>query len=329
MIATSVQEVPIVEFAGTFVTALVVSALLAWPIFQLLLRVGSKQRVSEYVPEHAKKQGTPTMGGLIALAGILVALSLANEVAVRLRFALAGAVIAFALIGFFDDFVLPKRSATSRGFGWIPKLTLQILAAGIVVVFGPEQVPGALTIAWQVFLLLFFVNAYNFADGLDGLSAGLLIFLSGGALIMGLLTGSLTTMTVASALMGAIIPFLWLNAPPAKVFMGDVGSMPIGLLLGFCCIEMLSPANLPVGTVPLVFVALILWSGVLIAELVPVPIQIASVKLFKRRVFPKTPIHHAFESKGIPETRVVWGFLLTQLVLSALAVTWLAAMWPD
>lgn len=323
MIVERIGLGPMVQAGWAFVISLAASAILAWPVFQLLLKVGSKQRVSEYVPEHAKKQGTPTMGGLIAIVGTMVGIVSASDMEVRLKAALCGGITAFALIGFFDDFVLPKRHSSSRGFGWIPKLILQILAAAIPVVFGGDNTPSLATMAWQIFLVLFFVNAFNFADGLDGLSGGLLIFIALGACVMGFVLLSVATPLVTAALIGAIVPFLWLNAPPAKVFMGDVGSMPIGFLLGIVCIDLIERANAVSGVNSAIYIALALWAGVLIAELVPVPIQIASVKIFKRRVFAKTPIHHAFESRGVPETRVVWGFLLIQLVLSALAASFL------
>src|SRR5688572_8255338 len=114
MIIDELRLGPIVQGGWMFLDALLVSAILAWPVFQLLLRVGSKQKVSEYVPEHAKKQGTPTMGGLIAIAGILAAIGLTGEIDVRMKIALTASIVAFALIGFFDDFVLPKRFASSR-----------------------------------------------------------------------------------------------------------------------------------------------------------------------------------------------------------------------
>jgi phospho-N-acetylmuramoyl-pentapeptide-transferase len=148
---------------------------------------------------------------------------------------------------------------------------------------------------------------------------------------------------IAAALMGAVIPFLFLNAPPAKVFMGDVGSLPVGAVLGLGVASILSPRfeALSVNTDPFasnldkwishqtiegtiwrteMMIPLSILCLLMVVELVPVPTQIFWVKVFKKRLFPFTPIHHAFEKAGWPETRVVWTFALSQLVLVALAI---------
>jgi phospho-N-acetylmuramoyl-pentapeptide-transferase len=142
----------------------------------------------------------------------------------------------------------------------------------------------------------------------------------------------------AAALCGGIIPFLFLNAPPARVFMGDFGSLPIGAVLGFLTAFLAgqfsgstvfpavgivgSPApEFWIGNDSRSYLPLALLGFVMAAELIPVPIQIASVKLFKRKVFPFTPIHHAFERAGWKETRVVWSFILVQLLATAAAYT--------
>jgi phospho-N-acetylmuramoyl-pentapeptide-transferase len=117
---------------------------------------------------------------------------------------------------------------------------------------------------------------------------------------------------------GATLPFLFWNAPKARVFMGDVGSLAIGSFLGasfFAGTRSSTPMAIP----PYGYLALFLWSFVMIAELVPVPLQIASVKLRKKKLFPYTPIHHAFEKAGWPETRVVFMFVIVQVCCSVAA----------
>jgi phospho-N-acetylmuramoyl-pentapeptide-transferase len=311
-----------VRLADPFVGALLFAAAGAWPIFRLLQRIGSRQTVSEFIPEHAKKQGTPTMGGLIILFGLLGAqLAQTSQGGESLAFA-AIATTGFALIGFLDDFIVPRSGGGKRGLGWIPKLVLQIAVAGFVPGIAmlqagtPSDLPR---VALEVFVILFFVNAFNFADGMDGLAGGLLVILGACAAVMGLASGAPLSASLGVALAGAAIPFLFLNAPPAKVFMGDVGSMPIGALLGWIAIDLSRHIGRASGSESAGWIAVGIWGLVLIAELVPVPIQIASVKLLKRRVFAKTPIHHAFESKGVPETRIVWGFHLAQLALGLMA----------
>ena len=185
-----------------------------------------------------------------------------------------------------------------------------------------------------VFLVLFYSNAYNFSDGLDGLAGGLLVTFCAGLFGIGVWNGvGIAPLLLLLLLVGAVIPFLFLNAPPAKIFMGDVGSLPIGAVLGLI-VSVFAVPSLMVGPpagqaatalstagLPTVWLALTVASLMMIAELVPVPLQIASVKLRKKKLFPYTPIHHAFEKAGWPESRVVWTFVLCQLLFSALAVT--------
>ncbi len=291
------------------------------------MRLNSRQTVSEFVPEHAAKQGTPTMGGLIVAFGMLVGLLFfiahGGPYAAQLLPYLV-LLVGFAAIGFVDDFVIPRVMKGKRGLGWKQKFALQILfVAGAMMLY-----PG---VTWQIglvagFSILFFANAYNFTDGMDGMAGGVGIFLLIGlaALNKGHLeSGPDEVLLVAVLAIAGLIPFLWLNAPPAKIFMGDVGSLPIGAWIGLIVYRLTTAPKLgPLAIPPL---ALALISVVMVLELVPVPIQIASVKLFKRKVFSFTPIHHAFQKKGIPETRVAWGFILAQLVLSLAAITAQAA----
>jgi phospho-N-acetylmuramoyl-pentapeptide-transferase len=184
-------------------------------------------------------------------------------------------------------------------------------------------------------------NAYNFSDGLDGLAGGLLIIMSLGLIGMAFILNrqegrSLVYAATAiplGAVIGATLPFLALNRRPAKVFMGDVGSLPIGALFGLLTAGFLSyltthleglssptyifsPVQRWIG-----FIAVLILSFVMIAELVPVPLQILSVKLRKgKRLFPRTPIHHAFELYGWPEAKITRMFFLVQAICSVLAI---------
>lgn len=316
---------------GSFSLSLAASAVASPFILKLLSSIKSRQEISQYVPEHAKKQGTPTMGGLIVLVGLLLS-----------GFVFGGAdawplmtlVLLFALIGFVDDFVVPRCSPGKRGLGWVPKLLMQFSAAALSVGWHWSQSPGlSLAVcAGMVFWVVAVANAYNFADGLDGLAGTIGLILAVTVAMLGL-GGGLQLLAVAMiGLAGAIVPFLFINAPPAKVFMGDVGSLPIGAALAFGLAtfgfrgaigqlpgqtaELLTPGYQN----PMVFIlVLFLLHLVLLAELIPVPLQIISVKLFKKRIFPKTPIHHAFEVAGWPETKIVALFGLAQLVACILA----------
>lgn len=316
-----------------FLIGFLPSAILAWPIYRALLALKARQTVSQHVAEHAHKQGTPTMGGLIILCG-LVAFALYGLIAPPPDRRWAGIpvlVIGYALIGFVDDFVIPRLMKGKRGLGWTQKLLLQVgLAALSMWLLQPVSL---LAFAFGVFCVLFFSNAFNFTDGLDWLASSVLVALAIGAILV---TPNFFIHHVWFAIIGATLPFMLLNRPPAKIFMGDVGSMPVGALIGLLLAAtawtgvapvfahgkvlegVLYPGTGPAS--PLIWVALVVLSFVMIAELVPVPLQIASVKLRKKRLFPMTPIHHAFQKAGWKETKVVALFFWTQVVCSAIAV---------
>ena len=298
-----------------FVAALVTAAVLARPGLDLLIALNSRQTIYHLAPEaHQKKEGTPTMGGLIILIGLFAGLLFVDH-----NYKVSAWIFGFAAIGFVDDFVVPRMMKGKRGLGWRQKIVAQVaLAVAAAPVFSvPFQALPVITIA---FLVLFFSNAYNFADGLDGLAGSLGLILCFGLAALG--SFGPTIGPILGALAGGFIPFLYLNAPPAKVFMGDVGALPIGALFGAVIAKLLI-LPIPAGPTYLnwqLAAPILLISLVMIAELVPVPLQVGYYKLTKKRLFPMTPIHHSFEKKGWPESRIVWVFVLTQLVFCILAV---------
>lgn len=294
------------ELIGAFWVSFAFSAALAFPIYRMLLALKSRQTIDPYAPEsHQKKQGTPTMGGLIVLAGLIPGL-----IVTQTDLAMLVACITFGLIGFVDDFVVPKLMPGKRGLGWKQKILLQIGSAAWAASLSPVLNERWQVIAVATLTIVFFANAYNFADGLDGLAGGLLVIIAAGGFMLFYQFG------FWGAMLGSILPFLFLNAPPAKVFMGDVGSLPIGALLGLSCapwiIGSASANSIPIDWIGLATVAL--FHLVLVLELVLVPIQVAYFKATKKRLFPATPIHHGFEVRGWPESRVVWTFILSQAV---------------
>ncbi|MFQ3587011.1 MAG: hypothetical protein SNJ74_09505 [Fimbriimonadaceae bacterium] len=301
------------EVVGILVACAVafgVSAIAAAPVLRLLIALKSRQTVSRHLPGHQGKSGTPTMGGLIVVLGLAAAI-LATPALERSLLVL---VLGFAVIGFWDDFVVPRLWPGKRGLGWKEKLILQFAVTGGWVWLAGAASAGAEVAFGAGFVVLFWANAYNFADGLDGLAAGLGIWIALGIAACAFVVGMPSLALVALALVAAMVPFAFLNAPPAKVFMGDVGSLPVGALLGALLVGLVA-----VEPQPLVWVAAGLLSLIMAVELVPVPLQILSVKIRKKRLFPKTPIHHALEDAGWPETRIVSGFVLAQVVLSAAA----------
>ena len=325
-------------FIGMFVS-LAVATVGAPFVFKMLVAMKSRQNVSAHLAEHAHKQGTPTMGGLIILLGLV-----AGMISVWQPGFVAPTVllVGFGLVGFLDDYLMPKWKPGSRGLSWLPKLGLEVGAS----------VVAALTMGWSepwaiglfVFMILFLSNAYNFSDGLDTLSGGLGLILALGFLAQKVhstlfpqgfpqaaevekvmrmfVVPSGNEMLVMGALAMGFVPFLVLNAAPAKVFMGDVGALPIGALFGWVACKFLVTGTDQqalqfqwVMVLPLLVMLLVMF-----VEIVPVPLQIASVKLRKKRLFNfKTPVHHALQDKGWPETRIAMLFHMVQLGLVFIA----------
>ncbi len=320
------------------------AGLASYPIYKALLALKSRQTVSQYAPEgHQVKQGTPTMGGIIIIFGLLVggfgiALLHYGDPGSRIPSypLLSGFLLAasFALIGFVDDFVVPRIWKDKRGLGWKQKIVLELVFSVVALLPSYGQASALIWIV-TVFSILFFANAYNFSDGLDGLAGTLLLTMSVGLLGVAAAGGLGVSIGLwSAALIGAVLPFLFYNAPPAKLFMGDVGSLGIGALLGFLGVQAVGQAadlhwlgaeeirfHDAVQSPWIIAFALLIWSVVMIVSLVPVPLQIASVKLFKKKIFLYTPIHHAFEKIGWKETRIVGFYALVQLLLSLLAIS--------
>lgn len=304
--------------------ALPAGALVAPFVFRWLQKAKSQQNVSAHLAEHQHKQGTPTMGGLMILIPLLVGMFVfiipdSGMVGLAPLILLVG----FGLVGFLDDYVIPKRNPGSRGLDWKPKLGLEIASSIAAAFFMGTTNP--LHIALFVFFVLFFSNAFNFADGLDTLAGGIGILMALGFFVLVAMDGNWHKQVGALASVGWVMallffsfwPFMFYNAPPARVFMGDVGALPIGALFGWAFSAMLISglSGSAVMTLPVVGGAAII-SILMLVELVPVPLQVASVKLRGKRMFPfKTPVHHAFQEKGWPETRIVWMFHLAQASL--------------
>lgn len=317
-----------------FWLALIIGLLIAKPIFSALLKYKAQQSIYQYAPgTHQVKQGTPTMGGLIIVFAFVFAAvvhrlsqlySYGEEDPLQplVPWSALTVFVGFALIGYLDDYVMPKVRKAKRGFAWKEKIVLQFLVSFATLWIHLRGVDWR--IALGIFVILFAANAYNFADGLDGLAGSIFIGLAFGLVVLNGGGGWISATSLG--LIGAMVPFLFLNAPPARLFMGDVGSLAIGAIVGLALTEMLvssAPVEFASGFMlqTEALVPVLLLSGMLFVELVPVPIQIASVKLFKRKVFPFTPVHHAFEKAGWPETRVVWTFAIAQLLFTLAAIT--------
>ena len=301
--------------------AFVIVALLGKPLIGALRAAAARQTAYEDAPKtHQAKTGTPTMGGLLFGIAPLVALALAPS---RLTFALAVLVFACMAIGAWDD-LMAIRQQKNRGLRALPKFALTAVAAILFfAVAGPLPtlfvgigvVPAWIWYGLSLCVILATTHAVNLTDGLDGLAGGvvlppLLVLTCAAGLISGSFgagfSGAFGVPIFSAAMIGAVLGFLIYNRHPARVFMGDTGSLALGGALAG--IAILSGTHL--------FLPLI--GGVLAAETASVIIQVVSYKTTRRRVFRMSPLHHHFELGGMSETAVTVRFWLVSLVLSLL-----------
>jgi phospho-N-acetylmuramoyl-pentapeptide-transferase len=333
-----------VRTGGAMMTALVFVFLFGPATIDLLrLKQGKGQPIRTDGPQGhlLTKKGTPTMGGLMILSGWLFATLLWGNLANPYVWVVLFVTLSFGLIGFYDDYLKVTRQ-THKGFGGRQRLALEFIVAGLgtYIIARIAAEPLATSLAFPflkdvlVDLGLFFIgfgaitivgagNAVNLTDGLDGLaivpvmiaagSFGVIAYLTGNAVFADYLqihfvpgTGELAVL--CGAILGAGLGFLWFNAPPALVFMGDTGSLALGGLLG----------SIAVATKNEIVLAII--GGLFVLEAVSVIVQVVSFKLTGRRVFRMAPIHHHFEQLGWTEPQVVIRFWIVAVVLALLGL---------
>ena len=300
-------------------------------LIPLLKRIKVGQRINVYVENHQKKSGTPTMGGLIFIIPTIITtiiLLLTNKIEFSVNLLIILFVfISYSLIGFLDDYISIKHKE-NKGLSQIQKLFLQFIVALIFYILYRKYTNAnsvleitLLHIKWNldwfygIFILLLLVgssNAVNLTDGLDGLAGGLsaIAFLAFGLISWGSywIEGYQDMGIFCFVLVGSIMGFLVYNTNPAKIFMGDTGSLTLGATLA--TIAILTNHELSLAVI----------GGVFVIETISVIIQITSVIFFKKKVFLMTPIHHHFERLGWRESDIVklfWivGFLLCLLAL--------------
>ncbi len=309
----------------SFIFSLIIGSILI-PI----LRNNASQRLSIYLEErHNSKKNTPTMGGLIfVLSTILTFILLFIFKKIKMSNGLLIIIFTFlsySLIGFIDDYLIIKRN-NNKGLKEYQKLLLQLLVSIIFfLIFMLDNEPLLwihtfhlkLNIGWfyGLFILLVLVsssNAVNLTDGLDGLATGLSIiaFITFGILTYntGWLNGYDDIGLFAFSLVGSLFGFLFFNSYPAKIFMGDTGSLAVGALLGTYAI--LTRHELLLIIVGIVFVI----------ETLTCVIQRIYYKFTKKRFFPMTPIHHTFEKLGFKETDIVKMFWVLGFIGSMVAL---------
>jgi phospho-N-acetylmuramoyl-pentapeptide-transferase len=325
---------------GAIVTALVFVFLFGGPIIDLLrLKQGKGQPIRLDGPKShlVTKLGTPTMGGLMILSGLLVATLLWANPANPYVWVVLGVTLSFGVVGFFDDY-LKITKQTDVGISGRTRLlaeaVIAIIACTLLAHLGHGPIATSLVfpfvkelvinLGWGFVLLGAFVivgagNAVNLTDGLDGLaivpvmiaaaSFGLISYLAGNAVFAEYLqihyvagTGELSVL--CGAVIGAGLGFLWFNAPPASIFMGDTGSLSLGGLLGTVAVAIKHE------------IVLAIIGGLFVLEAVSVIVQVVSFKLTGKRVFKMAPIHHHYEQLGWTEPQIVIRFWIVAVVLA-------------
>jgi len=297
----------------------------------LLQKIKASQRINIYVEAHQRKSGTPTMGGIIFIIPTIITtifLILTNRMNFSVNLLIVIFVfISYSLIGFLDDYLSIKKNQ-NKGLTQLQKLLLQFVVALIFYILYRKYTDANsileitfLNIKWNlgwfygIFILLLLVgssNAVNLTDGLDGLAGGLsaIAFLAFGLISWGSywIEGYQDIGIFSFILVGAIMGFLVYNTNPAKVFMGDTGSLTLGATL----------ATIAIITNHELSLALI--GGIFVIETLTVIIQITSVVLLKKKVFLMTPIHHHFERLGWRENDIVKLFWIGGFILCLLAL---------
>jgi phospho-N-acetylmuramoyl-pentapeptide-transferase len=311
--------------------ALIIS-ILAGPVFiDFLRRHALGQQIREEGPEHHMgKQGTPTMGGVLIVVAATVAF-LATSARTAPALAIFGTMLACGLIGFLDDYFKLRHQRSLGLSGRIKMLLLVAISAAVGVaahhqhLFHSVYLPivnSRVPLGWGFYVLIFFViagsaNAVNLTDGIDGLAAGTAIIalftLTAMAVTVYIRSGAsgqrigtrLDAAFIGAAVIGAAIGFLWFNAWPAEVFMGDTGSMAMGGAIGAMAIFLQ------------VDLLLLLVGGIFVIEALSVIAQVVSFKYWGRRPFLMAPLHHHFEMKNWSETKIMVRFWIATGVLCA------------
>jgi phospho-N-acetylmuramoyl-pentapeptide-transferase len=310
-----------------------------WIIDHLRLRQGKGQPIRTDGPQShlLTKKGTPTMGGLMILSGLVVGTLLWANPANPYVWIVLAVTLGFGFVGFYDDY-LKVTNQSHSGFAGKIRLAIEaviaIAACYALVRLGRDQLSSALVIpffkevvlnfGWFFVLFGAFVivgagNAVNLTDGLDGLaivpvmiaaaSFGLIAYLVGNAVFSDYLqinyvAGTGELLVLCGAMFGAGLGFLWFNAPPASIFMGDTGSLALGGMLGAIAVAVKHE------------IVLAVIGGLFVLEAVSVIVQVVSFKLTGKRVFRMAPLHHHFEQKGWTEPQIVIRFWIISVMLA-------------
>jgi phospho-N-acetylmuramoyl-pentapeptide-transferase len=323
------------------ITALLIALLLGPWFIERLRRMSMGERISSYTPGHNNKAGTPTMGGLFIVFTIVFSALMWVDLSNKFVWLVIFITIVFGTLGFIDDYV-KTRKGNMKGLPGKLRLVIEFAAAGFVG-YTLTTIPGFSTIVTVPFfknvhydLGMFFIpfamlvivgaaNAVNLTDGLDGLAIGPSTIAAATYILFAYLTGNFKASTYLQihyipgvgelsvflgAMVGAGMGFLWYNAYPAQVFMGDVGSLSLGGILG------------TVAVITKQEILLVVVGGIFVMEVMSVILQVGFFKFTKgKRIFRMAPIHHHFELKGWPEPKIIVRFWIISILLAMLAIS--------
>ncbi len=320
----------IIAFLLSFSVGILLAPIVIW----IVKKVGARQNILHYVSLHMKKEGTPTMGGLIFLIpATFVSCTFFRGQAQFALVALA-VMLGFGLLGFLDDFI-KVHTHKNLGLRAYQKIVGQFGISIIVAIFVWQNGGTILNFAginldlsWGIipftlFVLLAMTNSANLTDGLDGLAGWTsLIMLAGLGVILGIniqneigngasevLISQLRNLQMLSiCISGGLLAFLCFNSYPAKIFMGDTGSLALGGVISSLAILSNNTLLLPI------------LSFVFVVSAVSVIIQVLHFKRTKRRIFLMAPLHHHFEKKGVHETKIVAIYIIISIVMSMFAI---------
>lgn len=288
-------------------------------LIPLLHKLKFGQNIREEGPEsHKKKSGTPTMGGIIfLLSSIITVFIILKKPGSETLLALF-AFISFGLIGFMDD-MLKIVHKKNEGLKAYQKMLLLLIVSAVVAFYaynnpkiGSSIIIPFTHITWDLgifyvpFVIFYFAsatNAVNLTDGLDGLATSITLLVMTFLAVISYSTGHYTLAIFSSIVAGALLGFLRYNAHPAQIFMGDTGSLALGGAVAVVAMIL---------KLELIF---IIVGGVYVAETISVVLQVASFKLYKKRIFKMAPLHHHFELSGWHETKIVTVFSIITVIL--------------
>lgn len=327
---------------GALMTAMFVAFILGPRMIDWLRsKQGKGQPIREDGPQGhiVAKAGTPTMGGLLILLSVVISTLLWADLRNPFLWTVFFVTASYGLIGFYDDFLKVARQS-HKGFPGKIRLLLEFIIAAIAVWILTQAIPseggfntglaipllkdywinlGIFFIPFGCFVIVGSANAVNLTDGLDGLaivpvmiaslSLAFIAYLVGNAIFSNYLgvpfvPGSSEVVIFMGAIIGASLGFLWFNAPPAMIFMGDTGSLALGGALGTTAVAIKHE------------IVLAIIGGLFVLEAVSVIVQVASYKLTGKRVFRMAPIHHHFEQKGWQEPTIVIRFWIIAIILA-------------